>query len=74
MKRVTLLLVVLTCLTHAFHRNRKEDKLLLSPIELIDLVRQEKHKNQSPLQTVTEAHTEKSSKPLEPDNSEYDIG
>ncbi|KAJ8737165.1 hypothetical protein PYW07_000436 [Mythimna separata] len=73
MNRITLFLVALTCLTHANHRTRKEDKLVLSPVELIDLVRKEQHKNKAAQQTSTRvACTEKTSKPLEPDDSEYD--
>lgn len=73
MNRLTLILA-LACLAHAIHRNRKDDKLVLSPIELIDLVREEQHKNKAPLTSIKVVFTEKTSKPLEPDYSEYESG
>lgn len=73
MNRITLILVVLTYVANANYRNRKEDKLLLSPIELIDLVRKEQHKyNRVPMPMkqplITDVHSEKPNKQLEPED------
>ncbi|CAH0578137.1 unnamed protein product [Chrysodeixis includens] len=54
---------VLTCLANSQHRCLKEDKLLLSPIELIDLVREEQHKNHASLLKSSAFVTEMSEKP-----------
>ncbi|XP_026728067.1 properdin-like [Trichoplusia ni] len=63
MYTITFVLAVITCLANSKHRSKKEDKLLLSPIELIDLVREEQHKNRGSLPKspafVTETQTEK---------------
>ncbi|XP_022834472.1 uncharacterized protein LOC111362154 [Spodoptera litura] len=73
--KILFLITIAISVAHA-HRVRKEDKLLLSPVELIDLVREEQHKNK-PMQmkqtSATVGYSEKVNKQiLEPDDSEYD--
>lgn len=77
MYTITFVLAVITCLANSKHRSKKEDKLLLSPIELIDLVREEQHKNRGSLPKspafVTETQTEKP-KAEETEDVEFEPG
>ncbi|KAF9804925.1 hypothetical protein SFRURICE_007828 [Spodoptera frugiperda] len=73
--KILFLITIAISVAYA-HRIRKEDKLLLSPVELIDLVREEQHKNkamQIKQTPATVGYSQKVNKQvLEPDDSEYD--
>ncbi|XP_047040974.1 zinc metalloproteinase nas-37-like [Helicoverpa zea] len=76
MIKIAAILIILAYLAQAVHRNRKEDKLLLSPIELIDLVREEQLKSKGSHEIKqTSANVippVKDNKHLDPDESEYE--
>ncbi|CAH0703516.1 unnamed protein product [Spodoptera exigua] len=73
--KILFLIAIVISVSHG-HRTRKEDKLLLSPVELIDLVREEQHKNkavQVKQTSTTVGHSPKLNKQmLEIDDSDYD--
>ncbi|KAH9627980.1 hypothetical protein HF086_017955 [Spodoptera exigua] len=75
--KILFLIAIVISVSHG-HRTRKEDKLLLSPVELIDLVREEQHKNKAVQVKQTSTTVGQSPKlnkqMLEIDDSDYDPG